>query len=509
MLTEIINDKKFRIFFIVLVVGIMLTVISVPDAISLLKPAKDISQLWVTDPSILKTGDHVCLDISLISDSPFSNIETTQVYGITTSERETARYYYIPFIRSNATQVYANSFVVAKIAASYNSAMTKQVDASNAWWDDPDADFDDIPTTSFHFDGILQKMPKNLKTEIDNTLPAGVHVEPFLFEPIAHPEAAYVLSGVGLLCVIVSIIVLVTVVKTAKQTPALAPTTGNSNHEYYGPQGADQPYQSGYSTTARKANISNNSPTIKDMVGGAFASSGTPSVSGTLPPTTPATPFGSQTGPQGAEPVLSSLKQRQPVMPEAQPYVSPFAATTPAGADASANPLYGGGAAPTTPTEYVSPLANQSGNLNYNPAYGQAPGENYAAAPTQELTADALAANSRFLGGMNMDPMLAQTAPIAPPTNPLETPENQQGPAGGLNPALTGQRVQPSPYTQPQTTPYAAQQAAPAPYTQAQPAPYSPQPAPYTPPQPAPYSPQPAPYTPPQPAPTNYNGQNV
>ena len=74
MLTEIINDKKFRIFFIVLVVGIMLTVISVPDAISLLKPAKDISQLWVTDPSTLKTGDHVCLDISLISDSPFSNI---------------------------------------------------------------------------------------------------------------------------------------------------------------------------------------------------------------------------------------------------------------------------------------------------------------------------------------------------------------------------------------------------------------------------------------------------
>ena len=72
MLTEIINDKKFRIFFIVLVVGIMLTVISVPDAISLLKPAKDISQLWVTDPSTLKTGDHVCLDISLISDSPFS-----------------------------------------------------------------------------------------------------------------------------------------------------------------------------------------------------------------------------------------------------------------------------------------------------------------------------------------------------------------------------------------------------------------------------------------------------
>ncbi len=500
MLTEIINDKKFRISFIILVVGIMLTVISVPDALSLLKPAKDISQLWVTDPSTLKTGDHVCLNISLISDSPFSSIETTKVYGITTSERETARFYYVPFIRSNATQVYANSFVVTKIASRYISAINKQVEASNKWWDDENATFDDIPNTTFHFDGILKKIPKDLKTQIDGTLPAGVHVEPFLFEPIERPEVAYITSGLGLLCLIISIIFIVMTIKSAKERPAFAPTSGNSNHEYYGPQGADQPYQAGYSTTARKANVANNEPTIKDMVGGAFASSGTPSVSGTLPPTTPATPFGNQMGPQGAEPVLSSLKQRQPVMPEAQPYVSPFAATTPAGADASANPLYGGGATPAAPTEYVSPLANQSGNLNYNPAYGQAPGESYATAPTKELTADALAANSQFLGGMNMDPMLAQTAPIAPPTNPLETLENQQGPAGGLNPALTGQRVQPSPYTQPQATPYAAQQ---------QPAPYSPQPAPYTAPQPAPYTPQPAPYTAPQPAPTNYNGQNV
>ena len=500
MLTEIVNDKKFRIFFIVLVVGIMLTVISVPDAISLMKPANDISQLWVTDPTVLKAGDHVCLDISLISDSPFSSVETTKVYGVTTSERETDRYYYIPYIRSNATQIYANTFLVAKISSEYNATMTKQIDASNKWWEDPNATFDDIPTTTFHFDGILKKMPKDLKTQIDGTLPAGVHVEPLLFTPVAVPTAAYVTSAIGLLCLIVSIIVIVLVIKSAKQTPALAPTAGAGNYEYYGPQGADQPYQGGYSTTARKANIANNEPTIKDMVGGAFASSGTPSVSGTLPPTTPATPFGRQTGPQGTEPVLSSLKQRQPVMPEAQPYVSPFASTTPAGADASANPLYGGSAAPTTPTEYVSPLANQSGNLNYNPAYGQAPGENYANAPATELTADALAANSQFLGGMNMDPMLAQTAPIAPPTNPLETLENQQGPAGGLNPALTGQRVQPSPYTQPQATPYAAQQQ-PAQYTAPQPAPYAPQPAPYT--------PQPAPYTAPQPAPTNYNGQNV
>ena len=501
MLTEIINDKKFRIFFIVFVVGIMLTVIAVPDAISLTKPAKDIAQLWITDPSTVRTGDHGCLDISLISDSPFSSVEQTKVYGVTTSERETARYYYIPYIRSSATQIYANTFMVIRIPSDYNSAMTKQIGESDKWWENDAATFDDIPTTAFHFDGILKKMPKDLKEAINNTLPADVHMEPFLFEPVAVPTAAYIMSGVGLLCLIVSIIMIVLVIKAAKETPAPAPTASSSSHEYYGPQGADQPYQGGYSTTARKANVANKEPSIKDMVGGAFANSGTPTVSGTLPPTTPATPFGSQTGPQGAEPVLSSLKQRQQPMPEAQPYVSPFASTTPAGADASANPLYGGGAAPATPTEYVSPLANQSGNVNFNPAYGQAPGENYESAPTTVLTADALAANSQFLGGMNMDPMLAQTAPIAPPTNPLETAENQNGPAGGLNPALTGQRVQPSPYTQPQTTPYAAQQA--APYTAPQAA------APYTAPQPAPYAPQPAPYTPPQPAPTNYNGQNV
>ena len=504
MLTEFINDKRFRIFLVVLVVGIMMTFMSVPDCITLSKDPVDVTKLWDADLSTFKNGAHICLDITLVQDTIGSEITTSKTMGVTTSEKESARYYLLPLISTDSNDyLYAYPFLVVKMSTQYNSVMTSQITKTENWWNNPEATFEQVPTSGIHLDGRIKNMPAKMRKSLEESLDPGDRFEdyflPYVFEPIAVPKVCYIMAAIGILCLIASVVIIVLVVKSFKETPDHAPTTG-AKYEYYGPQGADQPYQSGYSTTARTANIANKGPSVKDMVGGAFASSGTPSVSGTLPPTTPATPFGNQTGPQGTEPVLSSLKQRQPVMPEAQPYVSPFASTTPAGADASANPLYGGSAAPTTPTEYVSPLANQSGNLNYNPAYGQAPGENYANAPATELTADALAANSQFLGGMNMDPMLAQTAPIAPPTNPLETLENQQGPAGGLNPALTGQRVQPSPYTQPQATPYAAQQQ-PAQYTAPQPAPYSPQPAPYT--------PQPAPYTAPQPAPTNYNGQNV
>ena len=523
MLTEFINDKRFRIFLVVLVVGIMMTFMSVPDCITLSKDPVDVTKLWDADLSTFKNGAHICLNITLVQDTIGSEITTSKTMGVTTSEKESARYYLLPLISTDSNDyLYAYPFLVVKMGTQYNSVMTSQITKTNSWWDDPNASFDQVPVSDIHLDGRIKNMPAKMRKSLEGSLKAGESFEnyflPYVFEPIAAPKACYIMAAIGILCLIASVVIIVLVVKSIKETPDYAPTTG-TKYEYYGPQGADQPYQGGYSTTARTANIANKGPSVKDMVGGAFANSGQ------LPPTTPATPFGNKDGTSNSE-LLSSLKQRQQPAPEPQPYVSPFTpagadasqnplyggAYVPAGADASANPLYGGAVEPATPEEYVSPLANQSGNLNYNPAYGQAPDENYAPAAATEITADALAANSQFLGGQNMDPMLAQTAPIAPPTNPLETLENQSGPAGGLNPALTGQRVQPSPYTQPQTTPYAAQQAS-QPYTQPQPAPYTqPQPAPYaqpgyTQPQPAPYA-QPG-YTQPQPAPGQYyGGQN-
>lgn len=516
MLTEIINDKKFKLFFIVLVLGIMFTFMAVPDCISLSKPATDITNLWDVDMSALKSGAHVSMNITLVYGSIGSEITTSKTMGVTTSEKETARYYLLPLISTDSTgYIYPYPFLVVKMGSSYNTVMSTQISKSDKWWENESATFEDVPTSGMHIDGRLKKMPAKMRKSLEETLDPGetfdTYFLPYVFEPIAAPKACYVMALIGIGCLIASVVIIVLVVKAAKSTPSFAPI-GGSKYEYYGPQGADQPYQGGYSTTARTANISNKGPSVKDMVGGAFANSGS------LPPTTPATPFGNQSV-SGSDSVLSSLKQRQQQAPEAQPYASPFtpagadasqnplysSVVTPAGADAAANPLYGGTVEPATPEEYVSPLANQAGNVNYNPAYGQAPDENYANVAATEITADALAANSQFLGGMNMDPMLAQTAPIAPPTNPLETAENHNGPAGGLNPALTGQRVQPSPYTQPTVTPYATQQAAQqaAPYAQPAADPYAAQQA-------APYTqPTPAPYTQPLPAPgQNYTGQN-
>lgn len=67
------------------------------------------------------------------------------------------------------------------------------------------------------------------------------------------------------------------------------------------------------------------------------------------------------------------------VPPRSNEAVDPVAfahsAETPAGAAASANPLYGG-IVETTKNDYVSPYAGVSGNVNYDPAYGLQPNNN-------------------------------------------------------------------------------------------------------------------------------------
>lgn len=478
MLTEILNDKKFRIFLIVLVVGIMATFMAVPDCIALSKPATDITNLWDADLSALKNNAHISMDITLVWDNIGSEIETRKTMGVTTSSKETAYYYLIPLISNdNNDYVYPYPFLVAKLSSRYSSLMTKQIELSDAWWENNSAGFDTVPVSGIHLDGRLKKMPSKMRNALEETLAAGEAFEdyyiPYVFEPIAVPSAPYIMLAVGIVCLLVSGVILFLMIRSIKDAAAFAPT--QKNYEYYGPQGAETPYQGGYSTTARTAQVANNAPTVKDMVSGAFATS-----SMQLPPTTPATPFANKQKGIGSGPVLTSLKQPPVQQPQPQPVQSPFITPAganaaanplyggtpviPAGADAAMNPLYGGTAAPTTPEEYVSPLANQSGNVNFNPAYGQVPvnmnpayGQNpetanMAPAQAQVLPQDALAANSQFLGTANMDPMLAQSAPVAPPVNPLEANINVllNGPAPtSMNPALMGQPVAPSPYNVP------------------------------------------------------------
>ncbi|MBR6156426.1 MAG: hypothetical protein IKQ27_05655, partial [Lachnospiraceae bacterium] len=200
---------KTRLFIALVTIGVVLTVMGVRDWICLSKPVKDITDLWDYDYSKLKAGDHICLDVTLVWDQIGSHIEQHKTYGVTTSERETGRYYLIPFCQEEDEDfIYPTPFLLTSIPSRYNDAMDSQIKKFDAWWE-TDEDFDTVPTSSMHFDGKLVKIPNDLRKQIEeNFLDPGERLEdymlPVMFEPIINPGAAKGTTVAGIICLLIS-----------------------------------------------------------------------------------------------------------------------------------------------------------------------------------------------------------------------------------------------------------------------------------------------------------------
>lgn len=125
-----------------------------------------------------------------------------------------------------------------------------------------------------------------------------------------------------------------------------------SQREYYGP-GADSFNGSYGDRTASGGDV-------HSMVSGAFARTVAPD-----PEPAPTKPVPTANAP---------IPVQVPVRTNEAVDLETFArsAETPAGAAANMNPLYGG-IVETKNINYVSPLAGQSANVNYDPAYGLQP----------------------------------------------------------------------------------------------------------------------------------------
>ena len=86
---------KTRFFFLFLIMGAVLTFLGVKDMIIL---SKDPIYLMEEDPDDLKSGDHVILDVTAVFPAAISVTETTKTMGVTTSSRESKRFYTIPYL---------------------------------------------------------------------------------------------------------------------------------------------------------------------------------------------------------------------------------------------------------------------------------------------------------------------------------------------------------------------------------------------------------------------------
>ncbi|MBR5420468.1 MAG: hypothetical protein IK115_04900 [Lachnospiraceae bacterium] len=158
----------------------------------------------------------------------------------------------------------------------------------------------------------------------------------------------YIFTGAGAACILGVVIIIVASAANHRLSSSVSAPV-KEKAEYYGP-GSDE-FNGAFGDRA------GGGADVHSMVKGAFASSAA---------VQPAAPVQPVVQPVTQQPVAVDVPVRsnEAVDPVA------FAASreTPAGAAASANPLYGG-IVETKKADYVSPYAGQVGTVNYDPAY--------------------------------------------------------------------------------------------------------------------------------------------
>ncbi len=203
---------KTRLFIVLATVGIIMTYLGVGDWMCLSKEAKDITELWDYNYSNIKVGDHVCLDVTLVWDQIGSQVSQSKTFGVTTSERETGRYYLIPFCQdTDDGYIYPTPYLMTKIPSQYNTLLDSQIEKTATWWES-DGEFSEVPTCSLHLDGRIKKLPNDIRKQLANNLDPGESIEdymlPLLFEPIMAPGAVKGMSIAGILCLMATLVIL-------------------------------------------------------------------------------------------------------------------------------------------------------------------------------------------------------------------------------------------------------------------------------------------------------------
>ena len=234
-------NTKWKLLIILGVFGLAMTYLGVKDWIVLSKPAKDITELWNADYQDLKVGDHVCFDVNLVWDLIGSQVTEKKTLGVTTSETESARYYLLPFCQDTEDgYIYPTPYLLVKLGSQYNGTMDSMIEKTADWWDN-NGTYDEIPTSSLHFDGRLEKLPNDIRKQLSSSLDAGEVLEdymiPVLFVPIAVPGAAKGMAIAGILCLMVFLVILFFVIRGAA-TAAPQPIPGVRKQPFV-PQGGD------------------------------------------------------------------------------------------------------------------------------------------------------------------------------------------------------------------------------------------------------------------------------
>ena len=217
---------KWRLILGMGILGVVFTVMGFPDWLALKKPAIDITELWEVNETDLKPGTHVCFDVNLVWDMIGTHIEESKTFGVTTSSRETGYYYLLPLCTDKGKDLYPEPFLMIYVTQRYAAAMDAQIDKTDEWWFSNE-DYDTIPTSSLHFDGIIRKIPTDMERQIKNEIlespgDYGSIILPVMFKPIASPTSVTVMTIIGLLCCMATLAILFVMIIKKKNEPSVS-----------------------------------------------------------------------------------------------------------------------------------------------------------------------------------------------------------------------------------------------------------------------------------------------
>ena len=400
---------RITVISIILVLGGL--IIGVGSLYNTTKLKGDLINVLDADPDSLKAGDFVYVDIRTVFDTGVNMIQETKTYGITTSSRESARYYELPYLIEVPERIYYDKYIIMKAGSKYFDVLEKQCDLSDEWWANDSLGIEAQPSKCMTVKGQL----KNFKKD---------DIKYFVYEGEEDACVKYYIQvmdedgyGVGMIAgpimFVVGLIILIVLIKKYKDERFISSMPKTSNNQYYGPQSNGD--EGDFNRTAVKSAFAPMARASTDSVSGFASQSQAGQVQSAYG--NKAEQFTPQTAPNSTPDALKNVNPMfgtQVVTPDIKP-------TTAFGAAPSVNmdPSLGGMQASGT----VSPAGAQSNVSGLSSIYGtQTVQPELQSTTVNKVTGNGLQSSSIPTTGF-VDPMLG-TVPVTPVGNGIDNSLN-------------------------------------------------------------------------------------
>ncbi|MCR5208614.1 MAG: hypothetical protein K6C99_00205 [Lachnospiraceae bacterium] len=372
----------------------------------------DLINVAEVDPNSLKAGDFVSIDVRTVFDTGVNMIEETKRYGVTTSSREAARYYEIPYFVESKEGIYYDKYIIMKAGTQYFDVLEKQCELSEAWWANENLGLSDQPAKCMTLKGKIMNFKKGDREYF--IYPGEEDALVNCYIQVVNEDGYTVGLIAGPIMFVIGLIILIVLIKKYKDEKYLMSSMPKtSNNQYYGPQSNGD--EGDFNRTAVKSAFAPMARASSDSVSGFASQSQAGQVQSAYGNKTEQ--FTPQTAPAGTPDALKNVNPMfgtQVVTPDIKP-ATPFGAAPSMNMDPSLGGIQANG--------MVSPAGAQSNVSGLSSIYGtQTVAPELQSVNINKVTGNGLQSSSIPDTGF-VDPMLG-TVPVSPVGNGFDSSMN-------------------------------------------------------------------------------------